>query len=80
MIPKMTLKQLPQDLLITIVNKYKSIISSKYILRDWISEKKLEPFYFSKNPTAIDYLQENPKKINWELLSGNTAAIELLKW
>ena len=76
---KMALSKLPPDILTTIVNKYKSIISSKYILRSWISETKLEPFYLSSNPTAIDYLQENPKKINWERLSENPAAIELLK-
>ena len=40
---------------------------------------KIDWFYLSKNPNAIDMLKENPDKIDWDRLSQNPNAIGLLK-
>jgi hypothetical protein len=41
--------------------------------------EKLNWAGLSVNPSAIELLKENPKKIYWKQLSGNPKAIELLK-
>jgi len=47
-------------------------------LRNWININKLDKDLLSENINAIDFLKENPDNINWENLSGNTNASELL--
>jgi hypothetical protein len=49
-----------------------------YKLDDWVDASKLEPYFISKNPRALRYLQENPSRINWMWLSQNKAALHLL--
>jgi len=40
---------------------------------------KIDWFYLSSNPNAIELIKENLDKINWHLLSQNYNAIEILK-
>jgi hypothetical protein len=81
---KMTLNKLPNDLKTQIVEQYRSLFSTTYVLKDWISSDwrliyKINWTTLSRNPNAIDMLKENPKKIDWVWLSANPNAIELLK-
>ena len=81
---KMTLNKLPNDLKTQIVEQYRSLFSTTYVLKDWISSDwrtmyKMNWSTLSRNPNAIDMLKENPKKIDWVWLSANPNAIELLK-
>jgi hypothetical protein len=48
-------------------------------LRHWVDSSKLNYKILSLNKNAIDFLKENPKKIDWNTLSKNPEAIELLK-
>ena len=73
------------------ITAYKNIKGSLYekqnhkqnpkqtMLRPWIPLDKLDWFYLSSNPGAIDLLKNHPQKINWKQLSQNPAAIDLLK-
>jgi hypothetical protein len=47
-------------------------------LLDWIDEKKLLSFALCLNPNAIQYLKEHPHLINYDYLSYNQNAYELL--
>ena len=42
-----------------------------YILKYWINIENLNWDNLSRNPNAIDLLQANPDKINWDYLSEN---------
>ena len=44
-------------------------------LQDWIDIHKLDWFALSSNPKAIELLIENPKKIDWCILSINHSII-----
>ena len=76
---KMTLNKLPDDLLYIIVDKYESLFPTKYVLRNWIPDCKLNYKILSLNPKAIELLKANPRKIYWTNLSKNPNALELLK-
>ena len=81
---KTTLNKLPEELRTQIVEQYRSLFSTTYVLKDWISSDwrtvyKINWTTLSRNPNAIDMLKENPKKIDWVWLSANPNAIELLK-
>ena len=59
----------------------KGLKMKMFKLLDWVDPKKLEWDFLSKNPSAIELLLENPKKIDWMWLSSNSSpqAIDLLK-
>jgi hypothetical protein len=81
---KTTLNKLPEELRTQIVEQYRSLFSTTYVLKDWISSDwrtvyKINWTTLSRNPNAIDMLKENPKKIDWVWLSANPNAIELLQ-
>ena len=48
-------------------------------LRDWIPIEKINWYYLSRNPNAIQLLEKNQDKICWTALSVNPNAIELLE-
>ena len=48
-------------------------------LRSWILLHKIDYRHFSKNPRAIDYIEQKPEKINWRFLSHNPNAIHILE-
>ena len=50
-----------------------------YKLRDWVDIDKIQWSWLSKNPNAIDLLQQYPDKIDWNWLSENPSAIDILK-
>ena len=52
------LDNLPRDILETIVQNYKKLQPSKYVLRDWVPKEKLDLFRLSGNPCAIELLTE----------------------
>ena len=79
MISKISLNKLPEELRTQIVEKYKSLFPTKYVLRDWVPTYKINWSTLSRNPNAIDFLKANPKNIDWVWLSCNPNAIELLK-
>src|SRR6056300_1512819 len=70
---------LPKEIRSTILEKFAEILPSKYVLLDWIDKDKLDWFWLSLNPNAIDLLKENQDKIDWINLSINPNAIDLLK-
>ena len=70
---------LPENIRSTILDKFAEILPSKYVLLDWINKKKLNWYYLSKNPNAIDLLKDNQNKIDWSSLSANPNAIDLLE-
>ena len=76
---KISLNKLPVELRTQIVEKYKSLFPTKYVLRDWVPTYKINSSTLSRNPNAIDFLKANPKYIDWVWLSSNPNAIELLK-
>ena len=47
------------------------MIKPIYKLCDWVSVNKLSYELLSKNPNAIDLLEQNLDKINWRYLSMN---------
>jgi len=49
-----------------------------YKLLDWINENKLDIKNLNLNSKAINYLIENPKKINWYEISHNKNAYDIL--
>src|ERR1700690_2589122 len=53
--------------------------ANEYILLDWIYKNKINWYYLSLNPNAIDLLKQNKEKIDWSWLSQNPNAINLLK-
>jgi hypothetical protein len=76
-----------------ILDKFAEILPTKYVLLDWIDKDKLDWDNLSKNPNAIDLLEDRieyensltdaqfhqlQKKINWNDLSKNSNAINLL--
>ena len=63
-----------------ILEKFAEILPTKYVLLDWIDKDKLNWEGFSRNPNAIDLLEnEYYNKIQWLYLSRNPNAIDLLK-
>ena len=48
-------------------------------LKDWIDKNKLNYYCLSENEKAIDFLKENPDKIDWNRLSRNPNAISILE-
>ena len=61
---KMTIDNLPKELKIQIVEKYKSLFPIKYVLRDWIPIDKIHWNELSKNPNAIELIKEKIKSEN----------------
>jgi len=43
----------------------------KYELRSWINHQRLDNICLCVNPNAINYLEENPREINYDYLSQN---------
>ena len=78
--PNMTINDLPSDLRLHIIEKYKNIFKEiKYVLKDWILKENLIFDTLSKNPNAIDLLKNNETKLYWPYISMNPNAIEILK-
>jgi hypothetical protein len=78
--PNMTINDLPSDLRLHIIEKYKdSFKEIKYVLKHWIREENLIFDTLSKNPNAIDLLKNNETKLYWPYISMNPNAIEILK-
>jgi hypothetical protein len=48
-------------------------------LLDWIDKSKLDLFYLSLNPNAIEILKENYDLIEWSMLSRNHNIIKFTK-
>jgi hypothetical protein len=40
-------------------------------LRDWVDINKINWYYLSENPNAIELLKENKNKIDWHFFSKN---------
>ncbi len=53
-----SLNVLPDDILETIVNKYKTIFKLKYKLKDWIPPEKINWDALSENPAIFDEILE----------------------
>ena len=53
-----TLNKLPGDIIEQIVGNYKSLLPSKYVLREWVKKEELNWSMLSENPCAIDLLKE----------------------
>ena len=53
-----TLNKLPGDIIDQIVGNYKSLLPSKYVLREWVKKEELNWSMLSENPRAIDLLKE----------------------
>lgn len=53
-----TLNKLPNDIIEQIVGNYKSLLPSKYVLREWVKKDDLDWSILSANPCAIDLLKE----------------------
>jgi hypothetical protein len=71
---------LPKELRSIILDKFAEILPTKYVLLDWIDRDKIIWEGFSRNPNAIDLLEnEYYNKIQWLYLSRNPNAIDLLK-
>ena len=79
---KTSFKDLPDDIVKIIGKRYYDIMTSDQLLK-WIDEKKLNIEYLSsvQHPGTIKILTKgrNKYKIDWEALSANPAAIELLE-
>ena len=67
---------IPLDVL-KIVASY--LVKPKMKLLDWIPLDKINWYMLSKNPNAINLLEQNMDKINWNSLSCNPNAIHLLE-
>jgi len=52
------LNNLPCDIIGQIVENYKSLLPSKYVLRKWVKKEELNWSLLSGNPCAIDLLKE----------------------
>ena len=52
------INSLPRDIHDKIVEHYKKLLPSKYVLRDWVPKDKLDWFILSGNPCAIETLME----------------------
>ena len=52
------INSLPRDIHDKIVEHYKKLLPSKYVLRDWVSKEKLNWIALSRNPCAIEILME----------------------
>ncbi len=62
--PKMTLNKLPEELRTQIVEQYKHLFPTKYVLRDWIPIDKIHWNELSENPNAIELIREKIKDEN----------------
>jgi hypothetical protein len=58
---QLNLNGLPRDILESIVENYKKIQPSKYVLRDWVPKDKLSWYILSGNPCATEILMEKAK-------------------
>jgi hypothetical protein len=58
---QLNLNSLPRDILESIVENYKKIQPSKYVLRDWVPKDKLNWNILSGNPCATEILMEKAK-------------------
>ena len=47
-------------------------------LKDWVDADKLDWYYLSSNPNAVDYLLANPDKMDWKQFSTNPNSINYL--
>jgi len=70
---------LPKEIRSTILEKFAEILPSKYVLLDWIDKDKLDWFWLSLNPNAIDLLENNLNEVDWDALSSNPNAIHILE-
>ena len=70
---------LPTEVRSIILDKFAEILPTKYVLLDWIDENKLDWTFLSRNPNAIDLLENNQDKVDWSELSSNHNAIDLIK-
>lgn len=52
------INSLPRDIHDKIVEHYKNLLPSKYVLREWVPKDKLDWFALSGNPCATDILME----------------------
>ena len=66
---KLSIRELPDALLEDIIGIYEKIL--KYELRVWIPIDRLKWDIIVYNPNAIDLLDANPDKIDWEKLPSN---------
>lgn len=68
---KTLLTDLPVDILKKITESYKSLLNN-YKLLEWVPHEKLNNFFISSNPNAIDFLilPQNKKYIDWGQLSS----------
>jgi hypothetical protein len=71
--------KLPKEIRSTILEKFAEILPSKYVLLDWIDKDKLDWFWLSRNPNAIDLLENNLNEVDWDALSSNPNAIHILE-
>ena len=71
----MTLPKLNNDIC-HIIASY--LIKPKYKLLDWIDIDDINYRELSFNKNAIDFLKENPQKIDWYALTFNSEASLLL--
>ena len=55
---KINLQSLPHDVHDKIVEHYKKLLPSKYVLRDWVPREKLDWYTLSGNPCASELLME----------------------
>ena len=67
------LPDLPKDIQMYILE---FIIPMPMKLRSWIDLKKIDWYYLSRNPAAIELLRENLENINWWVFSENPAMFE----
>jgi hypothetical protein len=70
---------LPKEIRSTILDKFAEILPTKYVLLDWIDKDKLDCFFLSENPNAIDLLENNLNEVDWGWLSSNPNAIHILE-
>ena len=70
---------LPKEIRSTILEKFAEILPSKYVLLDWIDKDKLDWFWLSKNPNAIDLLENNLNEVDWDVLSTDPNVIHILE-
>ncbi len=53
-----SINSLPHDVHDKIVEHYKTLLPSKYVLRDWVPREKLDWYTLSGNPCASELLME----------------------
>ena len=52
--------------------------AQRYVFAPWVDIDKINWEWLMCNPRAVDYLEENPHRIDWMYLSENPAAMECL--